>query len=149
MNKHTYPMGSVSSGTMRPQDLFESFMWELNRLDHARWQSFKSDYPDMGESDDRLDEAVEALFDILGEFAGPYFYFGAHPGDGADYGFWFCEDSFEDAVSDGEILKVSDLSKVKSPSIPFKDGVYYFAVVSDHGNVTLCDLNGEEVWATV
>ena len=70
---------------------------------------------------------LEARFNALEEYAPSYFYFGSHPGDGADYGFWLSESWSEDF----EGLKVSDLSDVPSD--------YYgeLAVINDHGNVSL------------
>jgi hypothetical protein len=102
--KYNYPIGSVSSGTMRSEDLLDAFTYTLKQLDEPRFTAFSDDNQDAfnDESPDyqeSLDQAVEELFDILNEYAGPYFYFGAHEGDGADYGFWFCEESFNQATS--------------------------------------------------
>jgi hypothetical protein len=109
------------------------------------------DYFESEESDWDL----ESLFDALGEYAAPYFYFGAHPGDGSDYGFWLSEnwdEDFEplpDCISGDRYpdhIKVSDLSEVPSW---FRGEV---AVVNDHGNVTLYVKTARtlrEVWAVV
>jgi len=51
------------------------------------------------ESDDAHYD-LEVLFDAMNEYAPEGFYFGAHPGDGADYGFWLSESFVEDF--DGE-----------------------------------------------
>jgi hypothetical protein len=88
------------------------------------------------------DSDLEQLFDALGEYSGPYFYFGAHPGDGADYGFWLSEGWEEDF--DG--LKVDDLSEVPNK---YRGE---FVVVSDHGNVTLYVKTSRtlrEIWSVV
>ena len=66
-----------------------------------------------------------------------------HPGDGADYGFWVSWDSIEDAQHDGELLRVSDISEVPD------DHTGSVLLVNDHGNATLYDSDGNELWAVV
>jgi hypothetical protein len=93
-------------------------------------------------SSDDADYDLEALFDALQEYAPPYFYFGAHPGDGADCGFWLSE-SFPD---DFDGLKVSDLSEVPTG---YTGEVL---IVNDHGNISLYVYSRghrREVWAIV
>jgi hypothetical protein len=93
------------------------------------------------DSDD-ASEVLSDLFNALNEFAPAYGYFGAHPGDGADYGFWLHEDWEQDF--DG--LKVDDTSEVPSD---YSGEVLH---VSDHGNPTLYVANAgvlTEVWALV
>lgn len=155
-----YPMGSVSEGTMRPEDLIPAFTSELEyRLRHAsmprkqRAEHSKllreiekrmtpceetEDGDNYYESED-ADYDLEALFDALECYAGPYFYFGVHPGDGADYGYWLSENWDQDFVC-GNLLdkadmtcsvKVNDLSEVPAW---FRGEV---ALVNDHGNVNL------------
>jgi len=127
-------MGSVSTATMRPEDLIPEFISEVRRqrrpvkghraaaLDIER-RSRKAGYFRTEDADHDLDQ----LFDMLDAYAPPYFYFGSHPGDGADYGYWL-SDSFED---DFDGLKVSDLSEVPA------DYAGEVLVVNDHGNMTL------------
>ena len=178
-----YPMGSVSCATMRTEDLIPTFCYELTQLACARFghagilplkarkvhmalvrniekrahgeDSVLSD--DYYASDD-ADYDLESLSDALGEYAAPYFYFGAHPGDGADYGFWLSEEWDEDFTSiahrseadvriEGHTnIMVEDLSDVPAW---FRGEV---AVVNDHGNVTLYVKTSRtlrEVWAVV
>lgn len=85
-------LGSISSGTMRPEDLIPAFLSEIERLDAKRGAELRSTYSDVIEADDYDSEdaawLLDKLFDTLEELAPEGFYFGAHPGDGADYGFW-------------------------------------------------------------
>ena len=101
--------GSVSEGTMRSEDLIPAFMDVLDKYWPERGHLLASIYqrdfswpareghltvPDP--LPDTLCEAatylVEDLFDALGELAPDGCDFGAHPGDGADYGFWPVEE---------------------------------------------------------
>lgn len=154
-------LGSISSGTMICEDVFDACISALNYLDKDRaeeiqkdWDAVEEDCPDHQEEDctncleHREYLLNETLWDALNEFAPPYGYFGAHPGDGADYGFWIDMDRVEEAVRDGEILKVNSLDEVPSD---YEGGEVL--QVSDHGNPTLYarQENGEyrEVWGLV
>lgn len=142
-------VGSISSGTMRPEDLIPSFIYEA-RSQRPLLRSHSKQVTDIDkrsakrgyyESDAPGDD-LECLFDILGHYAPEGFYFGAHPGDGADYGYWLNE-SF---IDDFDGLKVSDLSEVPRG---YRGLVLY---VNDHGNTALYSVSrGKfiEHWAIV
>ncbi len=152
----TYPVGSVSSGTMREEDLIPDFRDELERLSGqvgvsqelrkrarrlVREVGSRMETEGYFEGDVVLDD-LEELFNVLGEFAGPYMYFGAHLGDGSDYGFWLIEDW--DEIFDG--LRVKDTSEVPSG---YRGEVL---CVNDHGNVTLYAATSRglrEIWGVV
>lgn len=122
---------------MRWEDLIPAFVAELEWLvgDSATAAQAKliAEANELCEKDeseideDEPDQILEALFDTLGEFAPAYGYFGAHPGDGSDFGFWLYEGWDEDF--DG--LKVSDTSEVPD------DYAGEVLHVNDHGNCTL------------
>lgn len=158
--KTSYPIGSVSCATMREEDLIPEFTFTLKsmarnksigdvsakaRKEHIRAaEDIECRMGASGyyESEDACWDLNEFLLDALNEYAGPYFYFGAHPGDGADYGFWLSED-FEDEF-DG--LKASDTSEVPKD---YRGEVLH---VNDHGNMTLYVARAaglREVWALV
>jgi hypothetical protein len=164
-------IGSVSTATMRTEDLIPTFCdvlehigteedkvevnrirKEIDKTDHlCRDDLVYSDGNPYWDSDESGFD-LEELFDRLNEHAPPYCYFGAHEGDGSDYGFWVSWDSIEDDSHFGELLKVNDLSHVTLGQI---DEYEYIALVNDHGNVTLystADFNTDqfkEVWAIV
>ncbi len=153
--KHiNYPMGSVSTCTMRPEDLIPSFVYEIE-THLRRGDAIKGHYAlirginarmrkgDYYDSEDSLYD-LESLFDAMGEYSAPYFYFGAHPGDGSDYGYWLCEDFQEDF--DG--LTVSDTSEVPTT---YRGEVLH---INERGNVTLyvkTNSHGDmrEIWGVV
>jgi hypothetical protein len=188
-------MGSISSGTMRPEDLIPKFVSELEyQMRNGPLQSHetrKAQYAlvreinrhmeghdvEEGEPGTHMvvsesiyyasevaDWDLESLFDALNCYAAPYFYFGAHPGDGSDYGYWLSEDwdenfaecpldrpeekaFFQEHQIEGPTsIKVSDLSDIPSW---FRGEV---AVVNDHGNVSLYVKTSRtlrEVWSVV
>lgn len=176
--RHEYTIGSISHGTMRTEDLIPAFLSQLeHELKHgpkqdrttrkrhaaivrdvtARFDAYQADennadndYFQNGDDD----EDLATLVDALEEYAAPYFYFGAHPGDGSDYGYWLSE-SWDDAFYAANLwdanngpwsIKVSDLSEVP---VKYRGEV---AVVSDHGNVTLYNKTARkltEIWGIV
>lgn len=159
-----YPnIGSISTGTVRNRDLIPLFHTALECInDDGREQAAEiySCYIRTGENfpddDDpwwdtaEAEECLSKLFDALDSLAPPYCYFGAHEGDGSDYGFWPCIDRLEEAVRDDDnVIKVSDLSEVPPGFMG------YVMHVSDHGNVTLykplCEpyVEYQEVWSVV
>lgn len=90
-------IGSVSWGTMRAEDLIPTFADELESLiaaqpNHAEWEEHARLVAEARAIEDFDSEEavgiVEALFDVLEDFAPDGAYFGAHEGDGSDYGFW-------------------------------------------------------------
>jgi hypothetical protein len=95
--------GTVVEGTMRTEDLIRAFGHTLRECDYSGYQQVKSYYAPVlaymrdhagelyGAPASLLDSAEhmrEELYDRLDEVAPEGMYFGAHPGDGADFGFW-------------------------------------------------------------
>jgi hypothetical protein len=88
---------SVSTGTMREEDLIPAFEQVLDEAGATY------DRPDAVDKlldgfelcDDEMEEVSwylnEELFDAMNAIAPDGCYFGSHPGDGADYGFWESE----------------------------------------------------------
>lgn len=143
-------LGSISSGTMRAEDLIPTFISELraqrplHRSHRKVIRSIEADMRGPGEffEDGDASEAVNELMDALGDYAPEGFYFGSHPGDGADYGFWLSDDFVDEF--DGE--RVSDTSEVPRG---FTGMVLH---TNDHGNLTLYRATRgrlSEVWAIV
>jgi hypothetical protein len=94
------PNQSVSWGTMRSENLLPTFLDELELLDETKASDLRAELP-TGVLDDETHEwwdshepaeVVDQLFDALQEYAPEGCYFGSHPGDGSDYGYWQHED---------------------------------------------------------
>jgi hypothetical protein len=108
--KNTAQIGTISHGTMRPQDLIPCFLAELKRIDRAAYLKIRKNSIPLGwltwkysvlgtyhegnddhpwwNSEDCSWFLNEVLFDALNDLAPEGCYFGSHEGDGADYGFW-------------------------------------------------------------
>lgn len=142
-------IGSVSEATMRAEDLIPSFVSELRWLGHRSKELTRIEkrIARLSESDPYWQDEIaqwdiERLENMLQEHALPYMYFGAHPGDGSDYGFWLSEE-FE---YDFDGLKVDDTSEVPT------DYTGEVLHVNDHGNMTLYTCKRgklKEVWGAV
>lgn len=96
---------SIIHGTHRPQDLIPAFLDELEIRNPEGYEqymlmpfgpvpSYVTDEGDDSEwwASEDATYLLESLFDALDECAEDGFYFGAHPGDGSDFGFWKAEE---------------------------------------------------------
>lgn len=88
---------SVSHGTMVTENLIETFIGFLE-VEHPvlgakMREEYETDHKYRGYREEFLNET---LWDVMDELSPEGFYFGAHPGDGSDYGYWEIEDWNED-----------------------------------------------------
>jgi len=139
-------IGSISHGTLVPDDLIDAFITEL---EYQIGRNKDSDDPGMstvmatlatamsfreiGVSDpDAKSAVIEDLLDALQYFAPPYCYFGSNEGDGSDFGYW----PIMDAIN--ELPRVEDSDGAKALG---EDAVF----VNDHGNVTVYGGDGSVI----
>ena len=169
-------IGSISTGTLRTEDLLEAFAEELHRLDPASdlpedVEKLRSSSHDMEDSDDGFGEHClscgdyendldllcseaserireqasymvnEQLFDALNEFSPPFVYFGSHPGDGSDFGYWPDVDALEEEMRDAEDTDDADTKYLPDTNV--------LVQVSDHGNILVMDMDRRELWSCV
>ena len=116
-----YANQSLSSDTMRTEDLIPCFYDfligygtnNLNELQliklgctiyHSEYISSKIDPPCDYWVSEGATYDLDDLYDLLGEIAPEGCYFGSHPGDGSDYGFW-SYDMQDQNVSEEEYAK--------------------------------------------
>lgn len=91
--------GTISFGTLRNEDLIPAFIDEI--LYYDKDNEFANHLSSVIHSETRneseywqSEEAsfdLEELFDILDSMAPDDMYFGSHPDDPADFGFWYLE----------------------------------------------------------
>lgn len=147
MNKVS--LGTVSHGTLRTEDLLDTFADELEYqvqrdenlylTPSIRDALLKSvwDAREITDFESELAaDMVNELIDQLNEYAPPYCYFGSHEGDGSDFGFWPIWDALD------ELPTVEDGDGAKALGEDCK-------AVNDHGNLTLYNMNGEVIWDCV
>ncbi len=135
-------VGSISTGTLKTDDLIITFADELERFEpnhdlvkeaaavQTLWAAGWNDIYEHDMAADLLDSLEEALNAI----APPYCYFGTLEGDGSDFGFWPIMKQIE------ELPRVADPADV--PDGGTGEDVLY---VNDHGNVTVYGADGSIV----
>jgi len=140
----TFPIGSISSGTLRPEDLIPAFASALEPGSELQVRADAFDFETAGSEE--AGWLLEELYEALEERAPDYCYFGAHPDDWADFGFWISFDTIKEDIATGDLLQISDLSEIpqghNGPAL----------LVNDHGNMSLYGVtNGAaaEIWSVV
>ena len=95
-------LGTVIERTLRPEDIIPALASELQYLDRNKFRNFvkswNNNVPDFSDQNDvnmwveesyeDADWMIEDLIDALDSLAPEGVYFGTHPDDGADFGFW-------------------------------------------------------------
>lgn len=138
-------VGSISSGTLRTEDLLDALASELEyhinrnaaewttnegRAERDRLLALVKEAQEADPDSEDASYVIQELEDELGEFAPPYCYFGTHEGAGADFGFWPIMD---------QIDELPDVPKNEEES--FADAARRLGEdckhVNDHGNVTV------------
>ena len=147
-----FEIGSISTGTLRPEDLLPTFARELER--HA------PDHALVTAADDILDrlpddwdgggasELINQIQDELQNHCPPFVIFGAHPGDGADFGFWPDMERIQETLTAATIGHTLTLPRNGEWEWTLEDDGVIVAT-NDHGNVTVMDLERNVLWAVV
>ena len=159
-------IGTIIHATHRPEDLIPAFIDALsecveefslstpNGEELRRSEIVGKIESELGAIERRTTESgyfdsdeaqydLEWLFEELAGFAPAYCYFGAHEGDGSDFGFWISHEEIEDSVRDGFLARSSE-----EPN----SGHLEWLEVNERGNMTLRVWNGSqwtEVWSIV
>ena len=141
----TLPLGEVSSGTTRPEDIAPELLWladqvRMSREDRNAVRSVARRA--LHGNREQTEEALGVLYDILNLYAPPFCYVGSHLGDGACIGVWVSDEVLESVYLNDEVQRSSE------PGAP-DDGSEFRLYVNDHGNATLYDRRGREIWSVV
>ena len=96
-------IGTVIHGTLLPEELLQAFLDQLEVVDGKRASEIRKEYarvfeslPQLADQSDKDGQALvidagecfDALTDALNACAPEGLFFGSHPGDGSDFGFW-------------------------------------------------------------
>jgi len=143
-----FQLGSISSGTLRTLDLLEAFASEAEARcgDMAtRAVSIAHIYldPDAVVDDEQVQETLDELRFLLEDSCPPFVYFGTLPGDGADFGFWPDFDAIDESCARKHHRRTHnpDTGEI---TLEDEDVIVH---VSDHGNVTVMDMERNVIWS--
>ena len=162
-----FQLGSISTGTLRQQDLLSAFAQTLSSLESTKF------YAEVGPDSlelyhgselvrqapamlDALDnttavsnpyvaEYLDWLTDALQELCPPFVYFGTLEGDGADFGFW----ADFDAVDESCARKHHRCTHNPETGEIVLEDESVIVQVNDHGNVTVMDMERNVLWSVV
>ena len=165
-----FEVGSISTGTLRPEDLLPTFARELERHapDHALVTAAyavqaREEYPDCDDNDCACDqgscdhrviqgggasELINEIQEELQNYCPPFVTFGAHPGDGADFRYWPDMERIQETLTEATMGHSLTLPRNGEWEWTLEDDGVIIAT-TDHGNVTVMDLERNVLWAVV
>lgn len=153
-----FQLGSISTGTLRTQDLLPVFLETFialggnvpsdlecgSYIEYLNWPNPETTACD---EDDKFWDSEDAMWDMealtngLNNLCPPFVYFGTLEGDGSDFGFWPDMEALNEAMQHMGMASESD------EEILAEEGV--IVQVSDHGNVTVMDIDRNVIWSVV
>jgi hypothetical protein len=143
--------GSISTGTLRTEDLLFDFALALREFED-KWNSEHEALYDQAKqhmaqapSESELNQTVSNLQDALQEYCPPFVYFGTLEGDGADFGFW----ADFDAVDESCARKHHRCTHNPDTGEIVLEDESVIVQVNDHGNVTVMDMERNVLWSVV
>jgi hypothetical protein len=152
----TLSVGSYSHGTLLNEDIAATLRDMLLSQEHTTEDRMVVELDaiasDEGRDEEHDSDVISDAMDILQDYAPVFCYVGMHEGDGSDLGVWFSSEAFEDACNSGEVLKISDSSELEDMAKEDLASYSYFAVISDHGNISLFNVQvtlGAEIFSIV
>jgi len=132
---------SVSEGTLKEDDIFNAIRGYLNFTSEG--QGIIEDFEKAQEENDKETMSYllnESAFNYMNEIAPEGYYFGSHPGDGADIGFWENgEENDKNYPGEGSTMYASKLRKRINKLSEWSPGskpIYYYYCMN-------CDYKGE------
>ena len=133
-----FQLGSISTGTLRTEDLIPAFRAALEATGNQGALALHE-----APVDER--DELATLEIALQEACPPFIYFGTLEDDGADFGFWPDMDRLNEELQ-------WERDHYPDDSVPDEltlddDGV--IVQVSDHGNVTVMDMERNVLWSVV
>ena len=147
-----FQLGSISTGTLRPEDLIPAFNNALTQIHDGHYCDIDemmndeagnaAEFGKQPSNDELQRRVVDRLMDELQDACPPFVYFGTHEGDGADFGFWPDMDRLEEEMRS----TTSDFQADNCWTLA-DDGV--IVQLSDHGNVTVMDMERNVLWSVV
>ena len=155
-----FQLGSISTGTLRTLDLLEAFASEAEaRCGDMATKAVSTARiyldPDAIVDDEQAQETLDELRFLLEDSCPPFVYFGTHPGDGADFGFWPDMNRLDEELYNQ--TGAPHLDKVPSYCLPMHQDYPYGEIelkddnvivqLSDHGNVTVMDMKRNVIWS--
>ena len=153
-----FQLGSISTGTLRTQDLLPVFLETFIALGgnvpsdlecgaYIEYLNWPNPETTACNEDDKFWDSEDAMWDMealtngLNNLCPPFVYFGTLEGDGADFGFWPDMEALNEAMQNMGMASESD------EEILAEEGV--IVQVSDHGNVTVMDIDRNVIWSVV
>lgn len=147
-----FALGTVSHGTLRIEDLIPAFREALTDQGGVPPELSYDGGPTEeywgGESEEAQWD-LEELWDELNYLCPPYVYFGAHPDDPSDFGFWPDMDRLEMEVQYARRAweTQTDVPLEADEVILPNDAL--IVKINDHGNVTVMDMARNVLWECV